>query len=356
MRKLLAYSYSIGDPGHRQQFFAEVHHIVALTQAFGLLAWLVTVTLVLDAYGSARAPVLWGLPVMVITLAMTLRARALTPLLVSGALGALATAWAYRWFLNYSDHPGLWVLPLGIAISLAAAPVFCSLLNYLVTACGCWLILAVGHFPAQPGHVNFYLGLVAVIGTLCIGAYLNVYFLTLRVNNYRVREELTALAFKDSVTGLNNRRKFTLDARAAQARTDATPLHFLMIDIDDFKVINDTLGHDAGDEVLQRTAEVIGRLSDGHLCGRLGGEEFGVVLAGSAEAARQFAALLLAEVQTACQPPRTVSIGIAELCKKSDLALSYRDADQALYAAKRAGKNRYAEAAPRLAIERTISG
>jgi len=178
--------------------------------------------------------------------------------------------------------------------------------------------------------------------------------LTLRVGNFRARKELTELAFRDSVTGLNNRRKFTLDARAAQRRDG--PLHFLMIDIDDFKVINDTLGHDAGDEVLQRTAEVIGRLSAGHLCGRLGGEEFGVVLAGSADAARRFAALLLAEVQTACQPPRTVSIGIAELCKKSDLALSYRDADQALYAAKRAGKNRYAVAAPRLAIERTISG
>lgn len=350
MHKLLTYSYSMGDPAHRQQFFAEVHHITALTQAFGLLAWLVTVGLMLAANGGAHAPVLWGLPLMLIALALTLRAQELTPLLLSGALGALSTALAYRWFLHYIDQPGMWVLPLGIAIALAAAPVFCSLLSYLATACACWLILGIGHFPGQPGHVVFHLGLLAVSCTLCIGAYLNVYFLTLRVNNYRVREELTALAFKDSVTGLNNRRKFTLDARTAQVRDDPTPLHLLMIDIDDFKVINDTLGHDAGDQVLQRTAEVIGRLSDGQLCGRIGGEEFAVVFAGTDYAAREFAALLLAEVQEACQPPSTISIGIAELCKKSDLALSYRDADQALYAAKRAGKNRYAVAAPRLAV------
>ena len=84
---------------------------------------------------------------------------------------------------------------------------------------------------------------------------------------------------------------------------------------------------------------MIGRLADGHLCGRLGGEEFGVVYAGTADAAEAFAARLLREVQACCQPPHTVSIGIAPLCKVSDLSVSYRAADQALYAAKRAGKN-----------------
>jgi diguanylate cyclase (GGDEF)-like protein len=350
MRKFLTYTYFIGDPEHRRQFFSEVHQIVSLTQAFGLLAWLSSIALLLSANGSGCAVVLWGLPGILLCLLLTLRAASLTALVVSGVLGALSTAWAYRLFLDHSEQPQLWVLPLGITISLAAAPVFSSLVNYLATSCATWLILAAGHFPARPGEPDFNLAMVAVIGSLCIGAYLNVYFLTLRVNNYRAQKELTALAFKDSVTGLNNRRKFSLDARLAQTRTDNMPLHFLMIDIDDFKVINDTLGHDAGDDVLRLTAAVIDRLSTGHLCGRLGGEEFGVVFSGSASAAEAFASRLLQDVQAACQPPRTVSIGIAELCKISDLSVSYRDADQALYAAKRAGKNRYVTAAPRQAL------
>ena len=350
MHKFLTYTYFIDDPDHRQQFFSEVHRIVVLTQAFGLVAWLASIALLLTANGSGCSVVLWGLPGILICLLLTLRAGSLTQLVISGALGALATAWAYRLFLDHSDHPQLWVLPLGITISLAAAPVFSGLVNYLGTSCACWLILAIGHFPGQPGELDFNLAMIAVIGSLCIGAYLNVYFLTLRVNNYRAQQELSALAFKDSVTGLNNRRKFSLDARLAQTRTDAMPLQFLMIDIDDFKTINDTLGHDAGDDVLRLTAAVIDRLAAGHLCGRLGGEEFGVVFAGSASAAEAFASRLLLGVQAACQPPRTVSIGIAELCKISDLSVSYREADQALYAAKRAGKNRYVTAGPRTAL------
>lgn len=347
MRKFLTYTYFIGDPDHRQQFFSEVHQIVGLTQAFGFVAWLSSIALLLAANGSGCAVVLWGLPGILLCLLLTARARSLTQLLVSGALGALATAWAYRMFLDHSDQPQLWVLPLGITISLAAAPVFCGLLYYLGTSCAAWLILAIGHFPGLPGQLDFNLAMIAVIGSLCIGAYLNVYFLTLRVHNYRAQRELTVMAFKDSVTGLNNRRKFSLDARLAQTRTDDMPLQFLMIDIDDFKSINDTLGHDAGDDVLRLTAAAIERLATGHLCGRLGGEEFGVVFAGSAAAAESFAGRLLLEVQAACQPPRTVSIGIAPLCKISDLSVSYRDADQALYAAKRAGKNRYVTAVPR---------
>ena len=350
MRKLLAYTYFIGDPEHRRQFFSEVHHIVVLTQAFGLLAWLASIALLISANGSGGAVVLWGLPGILICLLLTMRARSLSHLLASGALGALATAWAYRMFLDHSDKPQLWVLPLGITISLAAAPVFCSLRYYLGTTCAAWLMLAVDHFPGVPGQLDFNLAMIAVIGSLCIGAYLNVYFLTLRTNNYRAQKELSVLAFKDSVTGLSNRRKFSLDARLAQARNDGMPLQFLMIDIDDFKTINDTLGHDAGDDVLQRTAAVIGRLADGHLCGRLGGEEFGVVYAGTPAAAETFAACMLREVQAACQPPRTISIGIAELCKISDLSVSYREADQALYAAKRAGKNRFVTAAPRVPV------
>lgn len=348
MRKFLAYVWFIGDSEQRQQFFSEVHHLVILTQAFGLLSWLVAAILLWHSRGDHHLSILWGAPGILFSLLLTMRMRTLPQLIVSGALGALTTAWAYRLFLAHADTPPLWVLPIGMAIALAAAPVFSGLIYYLATASGVWLILGVGNFPGAPGQLDFSLSMVAVAGSLCIGAYLNAHFLTLRVRNFNAARDLTALAFKDSVTGLDNRRKFMLDARTAQLREDDLPRHLLMIDIDDFKHINDTLGHDAGDDVLRQTATVIGRLAHGHVCGRLGGEEFGIVFAGSMAAAEAMACALLREVQTACQPACTVSIGIARLDRRSELAHSYRAADQALYAAKRAGKNRYVVAAPAL--------
>ena len=343
MRKLFAYTYSIADPDQQRQFFVEVRPVVILTQAFGLIAWLCAISLLFGSIDNGPLKVLLGAPGVLAGLFMTVRARSLREMIVSGVLGAVTTAAAFRLFLDQTEHPVFWVLPIGIAMALASAPVFSGLINYVATVVVIWLVLGIGHFPGQAGQLDFNLALVAVGGSLCIGVYLNVYFLTLRVRNFRARKELTELAFKDSVTGLNNRRKFTLDARAAQQT--GGPLHFLMIDIDDFKKINDTLGHDAGDEVLKRTAAVIGRLSADHLCGRLGGEEFGVVFHGGATEACVFAGRLLDEVRAACMPARTISIGIAEFNKRADLSVSYHHADRALYAAKHAGKNRYVMAA-----------
>lgn len=345
MRKLFAYSYFIGDPEQQRQFFVEGRPVVILTQAFGLIAWLCSITLLFGANGNGHLNMLLGAPGILASLLMTVRARSLRQLIVSGVLGAVTTAVAFRLFIDQTEHPVFWVLPIGIAMALASAPVFSGLINYVATVVVIWLVLGVGNFPGQPGHIDFNLALVAVGGSLCIGVYLNVFFLTLRVGNFRARKELTALAFRDSLTGLSNRRKFTLDARAAQ-QTDG-PLHLLMIDIDDFKKINDTLGHDAGDEVLKRTAAVIGRLCADHLCGRLGGEEFGVVFHGELTDACVFAGRLLDEVRAACVPARTISIGIAEFDKQADLSVSYRHADRALYSAKHAGKNRYVVAADR---------
>lgn len=341
MRKILSYVWFIGDSEQRKQFFSEVHHLVILTQSFGLLSWLVAAILLWQSRGDHHLSILWGAPGILLSLLLTMRMRTLPQLIVSGALGALTTAWAYRLFLDHADTPPLWVLPIGMAIVLAAAPVFSGLIYYLATASGAWLILGLGNFPGAPGQLDFSLSMVAVAGSLFIGAYLNAYFLSLRVRNFNANRELTALAFKDSVTGLANRRKFMLEARQAQLREDDLPLQLLMIDIDDFKRINDTLGHDAGDDVLRQTAAVIGRLAHGHVCGRLGGEEFGIVFAGNMAAAEKIAYLLLRDVHAACKPACTVSIGIARLDKHSDLSHSYRAADQALYAAKRAGKNRY---------------
>ncbi|OFJ49055.1 hypothetical protein BA896_009295 [Janthinobacterium lividum] len=96
--------------------------------------------------------------------------------------------------------------------------------------------------------------------------------------------------------------------------------------------------------MLKQVADIIAELSGGHLCGRLGGEEFAIIYQDDANAACTFAAQLVDSVEAAFAPKRkvSVSIGIAELNKEADLSRSYRRADASLYQAEKSGKNRYA--------------
>ncbi len=94
------------------------------------------------------------------------------------------------------------------------------------------------------------------------------------------------MALKDSLTRVGNRRYFdvVIDRELAQARDSGEPLALAVLDLDRFKSVNDTWGHEAGDRVLEFFAEVLKR----HLRGfdhvaRIGGEEFAIVLSGAAQ-------------------------------------------------------------------------
>ena len=102
----------------------------------------------------------------------------------------------------------------------------------------------------------------------------------------RLEEELTRQAFHDGLTGLANRALFRdrLDHALAQGRARATSLAVLLVDLDGFKQVNDSLGHDAGDQLLQQIAErfsAVSRPSD--TLARLGGDEFALLLEGANE-------------------------------------------------------------------------
>ncbi len=162
--------------------------------------------------------------------------------------------------------------------------------------------------------------------------------------------ELTRLAVTDPLTGLWNRRHTgeLLSADLTQAQRHGQALTLLMIDVDLFKSINDTHGHQTGDRVL---VEVANRLRDNvrstDLVGRWGGEEFVVLLrychlrdaVVAAEKLRQ----RIAEVPFENLFAVSVSIGAAELQGDDDLVSWLARADAALYAAKRSGRNTVAE-------------
>lgn len=163
--------------------------------------------------------------------------------------------------------------------------------------------------------------------------------------------ELQRLATTDVLTQSSNRRYFFECARTEfeRARQFASPLAFLLLDIDDFKRINDTHGHQMGDQVLQKVARCgasVLRQSD--LFGRIGGEEFAALLPGcQPDLAEQIAERLQREIErvvfTAENGERfrvTASLGLTYL-RASDAELSavFARADAAMYTAKRLGKN-----------------
>lgn len=161
---------------------------------------------------------------------------------------------------------------------------------------------------------------------------------------------LETLATTDSLTGLPNRRSFIARLEAAIAEARHLPPGegaVLMLDLDHFKRVNDTWGHAVGDDVLRYVAGLIRQgLRRKDVPGRLGGEEFAVLLPGTTlENARQLAERLRErfEGSPADTPvgavPVTVSIGIAPL-DGQDADRVLERADEALYAAKSAGRNR----------------
>ena len=166
----------------------------------------------------------------------------------------------------------------------------------------------------------------------------------------RLYEELERQAGVDSLTGINNRRTVTdMATRAiAAAHRHGQTLAVLLIDADHFKRINDAHGHAVGDEALQLiSATVQCELRSEDLFGRLGGEEFVVVLPAADEpAARSNAERLRANIEKAelraghGTVELCVSIGIAVIRAGDDFAALLRRADQAMYEAKRSGRNR----------------
>lgn len=167
--------------------------------------------------------------------------------------------------------------------------------------------------------------------------------------NDRLYQELVRHAAFDALTGISNRRALDeLAARAiATAQRNGESLAMLMLDADHFKHINDIYGHEGGDEALKTLTSVLQHsLRSDAMLGRVGGEEFVVVLPHADESsARATAESLRAAVESTpfhIQHERVllrVSIGIAVMERDDDFSSLLRRADQAMYAAKRAGRN-----------------
>lgn len=168
----------------------------------------------------------------------------------------------------------------------------------------------------------------------------------LSLRNALLLETMRTVAAVDGLTGIANRRTFEEELEREVARSVRTgePVSLIMLDIDHFKVLNDTHGHQVGDDVLRQVAAVLcATAREYDVAARYGGEEFAVIVpaSGRAEVAASAGRLLDALRAASTTVPVTASLGFAthpvDVTSARGLVES---ADQALYAAKRAGRDR----------------
>jgi diguanylate cyclase (GGDEF)-like protein len=221
-----------------------------------------------------------------------------------------------------------------------------------------WLRMPLPAFPGYsslfPGH-SMLLGAPGGVPAEAVTALQSLNNqVALALRSSQAHRDLETQALTDALTGLANRAAFT--SALDEATRDATGRTWvLFLDLDDFKVVNDGLGHVAGDELLRHVASrMLGALRDQDLCARFGGDEFGVLLRDAEESeARQIGQRLI-ELLSA---PITLegrltqvgaSVGLTRLQPGATGTEVVQQADIAMYAAKAAGKNRVQAFSPTL--------
>ncbi len=261
------------------------------------------------------------------------------------------SAWSY---IALPDPAPLVSLLFSGAFGMALAHTFCMRPLPAALAIGCVMV---------PSLVILWRNVAPGVGVTW--AVYTLYMLMVMRRSYREYRERLELeedlrhqrdlferqSLLDGLTGLANRREFTrvLDDMVARARAGAHA-SLLILDVDHFKRINDSLGHVAGDACLVALSQRLRQHFDaaGDLCARLGGEEFGVLLAGDASTAhvraerlRESLVLEPLTFEDAVRP-LMVSIGCGQFdpTRHVDGAALYRDVDAALYRAKQSGRNR----------------
>ena len=216
--------------------------------------------------------------------------------------------------------------------ALLAPYVFC--LPMLVTTA--WLLATTGELELPLMLIGFAAFVVMIARQVVL----------LLESERRAREMAHRAAF-DGLTGLWNRDRFREELDDA-LRRPATGTAILFVDLDDFKDVNDSYGHSAGDDLLRAVADVVAgiiRVGDG--AARLGGDEFAILLCDRPHTAEVVAVAERLAVAVRDEAVRTIgvgvglSIGIAQQVPDSTAETLLRDADLAMYAAKRNGKNRY---------------
>ncbi len=212
----------------------------------------------------------------------------------------------------------------------------------------------------RPDGVNFHieylqwfvLALVLVAFSV-IGGYISALRQHLSISRSNLQKSILTireLSIRDELTGVYNRRHFMdlLEYEKNRASRGGALFAIVMLDIDNFKDVNDKYGHISGDEVLRKVTKAIGNaLRSTDFCGRYGGDEFLLVLTQTdINAAMICAERVRSSIERSVFPDLgtdvriTVSLGLTEYHVREDIGKMIARADEALYLAKKSGRNR----------------
>lgn len=276
--------------------------------------------------GIVAGALLWGGLCLVPVFYSSLTAR----LLLASALTVIYTALAMF---------ELWRSRLQISVSLRPA---IGLMMFHVAFYLLRMAVDRGQPFGDPEAVSFFAFVIFETLLYAIG----ISFVTLAMVRERAEQQYRHASLSDPLTGIGNRRSF-IDAGQAllqRGRMRGEPVALLLCDLDFFKRLNDTFGHQAGDRALVDFGQVIARrMRRQDVFGRIGGEEFACLLADAdALVAREVAERIRAEFAAmpfAEQGRLSVSIGVATTTSRYELDELLAQADRALYVAKAAGRN-----------------
>ena len=306
-----------------------VFEAVGLVPGIGYAWWLVELA-ALTVGGLAAA--IWRLEDWRLRLVLTLLSTVLLGVFMSVPIPGTTAQLAIRTALFH-------LLPIAL-LALLARPA--SLLALVAVLLGLsWLRVAL-HGDPSSGSALYWLYAFTSIG---FGLLLGGYKTDFAVAVFRMQARLRRQALTDELTGLLNRVGWNQDASAAYAAgaRRGQPVSLAFFDLDHFKAVNDTFGHDTGDRVLQ----LLGRLMKSRAgadtwCARLGGEEFVTLFVGHPpEAVEGYVQRVRRDFEEAARDQRvTASAGVAHREPGEGFSQHLRRADRALYDAKEGGRNR----------------
>ncbi|MEX5571270.1 GGDEF domain-containing protein [Pseudomonas syringae] len=231
-----------------------------------------------------------------------------------------------------------WSLLIAIIINFGAAVLIPVFVDYIFVLAAGWISLCYGDTYSFTSTALSPLFTILVVGVICGGCSINLFFMSALRQLVHLTLDYKSQAFTDVLTQLPNRRALLHEINEACNQKSADCKYFVMIDVDNFKKINDTYGHYIGDETLIALGKNLKLCCDEQSYGRLGGEEFGIIFKESNLQKTIQRIDLLFKLSSEGVPPFSFSAGMVKITRGMEISDVLTQADKQLYLAKFAGK------------------
>ncbi|RMT43967.1 putative diguanylate cye [Pseudomonas savastanoi] len=312
-----------------------------LSQLIGLFSWIISWYVNPSIEQSLDIFIYCALAGATLSIIVTSNSRSMTTWRLFGIIYMTSLTVLFKVQIERMGvEASMWGLVVTSLLITGMSVFFVKFIDYVAAAALIWLIMWQTDLTAV-GVDHAPLSYVFLISSTLLGRSLNATFLSLVMQTMAASDRYQKLSETDTLTNAPNRRALVASLDNALTSDDKSSLWFAMLDLDNFKSINDNHGHDVGDNVLICFATLIKNTTGLVNFGRLGGEEFGVMLS-AANAADAIAAmdhlLMHAQKDQTAKMPYSFSAGIASLARAKNVNDLLKEADENLYLAKRSGR------------------